>query len=392
MTFVATSELGRTESTLRLLELQVNRRLDGLLQGDHLGLVPATGTEPGEGREYVVGDDVRRIDWNLTARTNVTHVRDTIADRELETWIVVDRSASLDFGTAQCEKRDLALVAVGAVGFLTLRSANRVGGVVLAGEHSFHQPARSGRNALLALLHRIDGLPARRARRDERRALRRRAGTRRDRRPQARARGDRVGLPRVVRVGATGARARGSPRRARDRGHRSARARAPGCRRARAHRHRDRPSHRGADREREAAGALRRSRGRATAGDRARAARRGRRAHGAAHRPRLDLRHRAVRRQPPPAARRATRSRHELPRGLAARPAPARRRAARRVRDRAAAAPQVRRALHQRRSPGVGRAEAAGLAAPPRGGVPAARVGVVGGRVRAPDLADEGPA
>ena len=159
MTFVATSAHRRTESTLRLLELQVNRRLDGLLQGDHLGLVPALGTEPGEGREYVVGDDVRRIDWNLTARTNITHVRDTIADRELETWIVVDRSASLDFGTAQCEKRDLALVAVGAVGFLTLRAANRVGAVVLAGEHSFHQPARSGRTALLALLHRIDGLP-----------------------------------------------------------------------------------------------------------------------------------------------------------------------------------------------------------------------------------------
>jgi uncharacterized protein (DUF58 family) len=159
VTFATTSALGRTESTLRLLELQVNRRLDGLLQGDHLGLVPAPGTEPGEGREYVIGDDVRRIDWNLTARTNVTHVRDTIADRELETWIVVDRSASLDFGTAQCEKRDLALVAVGAVGFLTLRSANRVGAVVLAGDHSFHHPARSGRNALLALLHKIDGLP-----------------------------------------------------------------------------------------------------------------------------------------------------------------------------------------------------------------------------------------
>jgi uncharacterized protein (DUF58 family) len=159
VTFEATAALGRTESTLRLLELHVNRRLDGLLQGDHLGLVPAPGTEPGEGREYTPGDDVRRIDWNLTARTNITHVRDTIADRELETWIVVDRSASLDFGTARCEKRDLALVAVGAVGFLTLRSANRVGGVVLAGEHSFHHPARSGRNAFLALLHRIDALP-----------------------------------------------------------------------------------------------------------------------------------------------------------------------------------------------------------------------------------------
>jgi uncharacterized protein (DUF58 family) len=153
------SALDRTESTLRLLELQVNRRLDGLLQGDHLGLVPAPGTEPSEGREYVPGDDVRRIDWNLTARTNVPHVRDTIADRELETWLVIDRSASLDFGTARCEKRDLALIAAGAVGFLTLRSANRVGAVVLAGPHSFTRPARAGRNAFLALLHEVDALP-----------------------------------------------------------------------------------------------------------------------------------------------------------------------------------------------------------------------------------------
>jgi uncharacterized protein (DUF58 family) len=155
----AATALSRTETTLRLLELQISRRLDGLLLGDHLGLVPAPGTEPGEGREYVPGDDVRRIDWNLTARTNVPHVRDTIADRELETWLVVDRSASLDFGTARYEKRDLALIAAGAVGFLTLRSANRVGAVVLAGRNGFTWPARAGRNAFLALLDRIDGLP-----------------------------------------------------------------------------------------------------------------------------------------------------------------------------------------------------------------------------------------
>ena len=111
----------RVESTLRRLELDVFRRLDGLLQGDHLGLVPAPGTEAGESREYQVGDDVRRMDWAVTARTMVPHVRDTIADRELETWIVVDRSASLDFGTAQFEKRDLALAMVAAVGFLTSR-------------------------------------------------------------------------------------------------------------------------------------------------------------------------------------------------------------------------------------------------------------------------------
>ena len=130
----------RVESTLRRLELDVFRRLDGLLQGDHLGLVPAPGTEAGESREYQVGDDVRRMDWPVTARTQVPHVRDTIADRELETWIVVDRSASLDFGTAQFEKRDLALAMVAAVGFLTSRSGNRVGALVLGNDRTFFVP------------------------------------------------------------------------------------------------------------------------------------------------------------------------------------------------------------------------------------------------------------
>jgi uncharacterized protein (DUF58 family) len=149
----------RVESTLRRLELDVFRRLDGLLQGDHLGLVPAPGTEAGESREYQVGDDVRRMDWAVTARTMVPHVRDTIADRELETWIVVDRSASLDFGTAKLEKRDLALAMVAAVGFLTSRSGNRVGALVLGNDRTFFVPARAGREAMLALLHRVDSVP-----------------------------------------------------------------------------------------------------------------------------------------------------------------------------------------------------------------------------------------
>ena len=92
---------------------------------------PGHGTEPGETRVYVEGDDVRRIDWNVTARTTVPHVRDAIADRELETWALVDCSASLDFGTALCEKRDLALAAVAAVGFLTARTGNRMGAVIV---------------------------------------------------------------------------------------------------------------------------------------------------------------------------------------------------------------------------------------------------------------------
>jgi uncharacterized protein (DUF58 family) len=144
---------------LRRLELLVMRKLDGMLQGDHQGLLPGAGAEPGEGRLYQPGDDVRRIDWNLTARSNAPHVRDTVADRELETWVVVDGSASLDFGTANCEKRDLALAAAAAFGFLTARAGNRVGAVLFDGDATTVRPPRPGRDAVLALLHRLEQRP-----------------------------------------------------------------------------------------------------------------------------------------------------------------------------------------------------------------------------------------
>jgi uncharacterized protein (DUF58 family) len=147
------------EATLRRLELLVTRRLEGLLHGDHQGLVPGGGSEPGEGRVYRPGDDVRRMDWNVTARAAEPHVRDTIADRELETWIVVDGSASLDFGTAACEKRDLALVGVAAFAFLTARSGNRVGSIVMTPGAPKVVPPRAGREAVLALLHTLDRRP-----------------------------------------------------------------------------------------------------------------------------------------------------------------------------------------------------------------------------------------
>jgi uncharacterized protein (DUF58 family) len=141
------------ERTLRQLELLVTRRLDGLLHGDHQGLVPAAGTDPAEAREYRIGDDVRRMDWNLTARTTVPHVRDTMAERELETWLVIDRSASMDFGTARCQKRDLAVAAVAAFAFLANRAGNRTGALLLEPGGTSVVPARSGRESSLALLH-----------------------------------------------------------------------------------------------------------------------------------------------------------------------------------------------------------------------------------------------
>ena len=154
----AASVAGRADA-LRHLELRVTRMLDGLLTGDHQGLVRGAGSEAGDARTYQPGDDARRIDWNLTARSGETYVRDTIADRELETWLVVDGSASLDFGTADCEKRDLALSSAAAFGLLAARGGNRVGAVVFDGADCQVVPPRAGRDAVMALLSRLERRP-----------------------------------------------------------------------------------------------------------------------------------------------------------------------------------------------------------------------------------------
>ncbi len=147
------------EELLRRLELAVTRRLDGLLHGDHRGIVPDHGSEAGEARPYLAGDDVRRIDWNVTARMQEPHVRVTIADRELETWLVVDRSASLDFGTALTTKRELALAGAAAVALLTARTGNRLGAVLVGSARDHAIPPRSGREHLRSVLHRIATTP-----------------------------------------------------------------------------------------------------------------------------------------------------------------------------------------------------------------------------------------
>jgi uncharacterized protein (DUF58 family) len=148
-------DAGRAEPVLGKLQLLVNRKLDGLLQGDYLGLLPGPGTEPGESREYRAGDDVRRMDWPVTARTTVPHVRQTVADRELETWLAVDLSASLDFGTATCLKRDLAVAAAAAMSHLTVRGGNRIGAVVGTGDQVTRLPARPGRKEAQGLVRAV---------------------------------------------------------------------------------------------------------------------------------------------------------------------------------------------------------------------------------------------
>jgi hypothetical protein len=146
-------------AALRKLELTVRRKLDGVLHGDHLGLLPGPGTEPGESRSYQPGDDVRRMDWSVTARTTQPHVRQMIADRELETWLVVDVSASLDFGTAGCEKRDLAVAAAAAIAFLNSGGGNRLGAIISNGDTMRRVPALSGRMHEQELLRAIATTP-----------------------------------------------------------------------------------------------------------------------------------------------------------------------------------------------------------------------------------------
>ena len=143
------------EASVRRLRLDVARRLDGLLSGEHLGYLLGPGTEAGEARAYFPGDDVRRLDWAVTARTGQTHVRDAVAERELETTLVVDLTASMSFGTVGSEKRDLALAVAAAVMHLAGGSGNRMGAVVLAGTGLTRLPPRGGRDAALTLLHRL---------------------------------------------------------------------------------------------------------------------------------------------------------------------------------------------------------------------------------------------
>ncbi len=144
------------EAALRRLELTVVRRLEGFLHGDHLGLLPGPGAETNDARVYVPGqDDVRKMDWAVTARTSIPHVRDTLADRELEAWALLDVTPSMNWGTAGVTKRDLGIAAVATIGFLSQRMGDRFGGVIMRPERLKRIPARSGRTALYGLLRRM---------------------------------------------------------------------------------------------------------------------------------------------------------------------------------------------------------------------------------------------
>ena len=140
------------ETLLRALDLTIGRRIEGMLAGDHRSSVLGQGSELAQVRPYVPGDDVRRIEWNVTARTGETHVRVDLAERVLVTWLALDVSASMSFGTAERRKADVAEGVALALGHLASRRGNRLGLVAFGDERAQAIPPRAGRAGMLGLL------------------------------------------------------------------------------------------------------------------------------------------------------------------------------------------------------------------------------------------------
>jgi uncharacterized protein (DUF58 family) len=140
------------EALLRALDLTVGRRIRGLLPGEYRANDLGGGTELAGVRPYEPGDDVRRIDWNVTARTTVPHVRIHVPERALTTWLVLDCSPSMQFGTADRRKADVAEGVSIAMAHLSSQRGNRLGVVTFGGPVDRRVPPRTGRGALLATL------------------------------------------------------------------------------------------------------------------------------------------------------------------------------------------------------------------------------------------------
>ncbi len=145
-----------SDQLLRRLEWTVLRRLDGQLQGNHRTLWRGGGLDLADLREYQHHDDVRHIDWNVTARLQIPHVRQFTEDRELTAWFLVDLSGSVDFGSDLQTKRRVAREFVGVLARLLTRHGNRVGALLYDDKVAAVLPARGGRNQVLQLLQLID--------------------------------------------------------------------------------------------------------------------------------------------------------------------------------------------------------------------------------------------
>lgn len=141
------------ERALQRLEWTALRRLDGLLQGDYRTVLRGAGLDLADLREYQSGDDVRHIDWNVTARLQTPHVRVYTEDRELSAWFLIDASASLDFGSGERRKREQLADFTAVLARLLTRHGNRVGALIFDGDVQAILPPGASRRHVLQLLH-----------------------------------------------------------------------------------------------------------------------------------------------------------------------------------------------------------------------------------------------
>lgn len=148
------------ERVLQRLDWQVIRRLDGLLQGDYRSLFYGYGIDFADLREYQPGDDVRYIDWNVTARMDTPYVRQYTEDREITAWFLLDLSPSMDFGTMQSLKRSVLLDFVGTLARLLTRHGNRVGAILYGNRVERTIPVGSGRLQVLRIINDLMRQPA----------------------------------------------------------------------------------------------------------------------------------------------------------------------------------------------------------------------------------------
>src|SRR5207245_932701 len=144
---------------LRALQIEVGRRLSGMLAGEYRSSHYGDGVELAQVRPYVPGDDVRRIEWNVTARTGEPHVRVNLAERVLVTWLVLDTSPSMHFGTAERRKADVAAGVAIAIGHLATRRGNRLGVTTFGDRRPVTLPPTQGRRGLLGLLAALGRAP-----------------------------------------------------------------------------------------------------------------------------------------------------------------------------------------------------------------------------------------
>ena len=147
------------DQLLRRLEWTVLRRLDGLLQGDYRTLMRGAGMDLADLREYQHHDDVRHMDWNVTARLQIPHVRVFTEDREMNAWFLLDLSPSMDFGSGSQRKSQVSTEFVAVLSRLLTRHGNRVGAMLYGSGVDTVIPARSGRQHVLQLLHTLQTRP-----------------------------------------------------------------------------------------------------------------------------------------------------------------------------------------------------------------------------------------